>query len=207
MVSMYERNTFFEFKLVEPSNEEHPRIPLRCMSDPKFDRSFANYKLRRNYYIDQHGGRFSNNYTGKHGLAMHDDDCLVVTPQCAQEGQTGCFNLDDVNRHGLAHHGTMCGKMDRCSRNRPDKKRRQRFSRFVQEQKARLSAQPHYFDIEAIELPSYLQRKGGCESSLDQLKRTLYQYKQSLTIVPATGKQKCSRRAKQVCEQVSIMME
>jgi len=203
MVSMYERNTFFEFKLMEESsNEEHPKTMLRCMSDPKFDRSFENLKLRRNYYIDQHGGRFSKNYKGKHGRAMHDDDSFVVAPQWAQEGQTASFNLDDVNRHGLAHHGTMCGKMDQRRRIRPDKKQRQKFSRFVQEQKARLAAQPHYFDIEAIELPFYLRRKGGCESSLDQLKRTLRQYKQSLTIVPATGKQKCSRRANPACEQV-----
>jgi len=63
---------------------------------------------------------------------------------------------------------------------RPDKKHRALFAQFVKEQKAKLAAQPHEFDIESVEIPTSLWRKGGVNKSLEQVKKTLYELKTTL---------------------------
>jgi len=63
---------------------------------------------------------------------------------------------------------------------RPDKKQRRLFANFLNEQKAKLAAQPHEFDIESLEIPSSLWRRGGVEKSIKQVKRKLYELKTTL---------------------------
>jgi len=91
--------------------------------------------------------------------------------------------VEDVSKlHVDSLDRPKSGKMHTpCKQLRPDKKRRALFAQFVKEQRAKLVAQPHDFDIESIDIPISLWRKGGVEASVEQLKRTLYAVKATLT--------------------------
>jgi len=92
--------------------------------------------------------------------------------------------VDANNRHGDAMDSTKGGKMHtphKTRRRRPDKKQRALFSEFLNEQKAKVAAQPHEFDVESVEIPTHLVRQGGVEPTLEKVKRILYAVKESLT--------------------------
>jgi len=64
---------------------------------------------------------------------------------------------------------------------RPDKKQRALFSQFLNEQKAKLAAQPYKFNIASVEIPASLRLQGGDKKSLEQTKKALYALKTTLT--------------------------
>jgi len=90
--------------------------------------------------------------------------------------------LDAAKRNIDEFGSSKSGKMHTpCKHNRPDKKQRALFAQFVNEQKAKLAAQPYKFNIESVEIPASLRRPGRSEKSLEQVKKTLYALKTALT--------------------------
>jgi len=84
-------------------------------------------------------------------------------------------NIDELGSGKNGKHHTS------YKQRRPDKKKRALFSQFVNEQKAKLAAQPYEFNIESVELPASLRRQGGDDKSLEQAKKALYALKTTLT--------------------------
>jgi len=148
-----EKRTFLEFEAVDLY---HGKLS-RSQSDSSL------YKLPSNsstkyYFFDSHSGQSSITSKETNARGQHDEIGVLENAAKSQvEVHTPCKQL------------------------RPDKKQRALFAQFVNEQKAKLIAQPHDFDIESIDIPINLWRKGGIKSSLEQLKRTLYELKATLT--------------------------
>jgi len=90
--------------------------------------------------------------------------------------------VDAAKRHVDAIGSTKGGNMHTPrKKTRPDKKQRALFSQFVDQQKAKLAAQPYEFDIESVKIPTRLQRLVGVEKSLETVKMILYTLKKTLT--------------------------
>jgi len=157
-----EKNTFLDFL---PANLHRGTLP-RSQSDSALYRSSSSSDSM--YYVfSAHSGQFSTTSMERTALAGQDEVGVVV---------------DAAKLHVDEFDSTHGGKMhSRYRRFRPDRNQRARFNEFVNEQKAKLRAQPHDFDIESVEIPTSLWRKGGVKKSLEQVKRTLHALQATLT--------------------------
>jgi len=157
-----EKNTFLEFEAV---NLQRGTLS-RSQSDSLLCRSPSSSSPKY-YFFHLHGGQCSNSSKENSAQGKHDEVSVVE--------DISKVNVDSFDR-------TKRGKMQPpCKQLRPDKKQRALFAQFVKEQEAKLAAQPHDFDIESIDIPMSLRRKGGVETSVDQLKRKIYAMKATLT--------------------------
>jgi len=157
-----EKNTFLEFELV---NLQRGNLS-RCQSDSTLHKS-PSRSSSKYYFFDFHGGQSSNSSVERSAPGKHDEVSLVE--------DVSMVHVDSFDRTTRGNIHTPCKQL------RPDKKQRALFAQFVKEQRAKLVAQPHDFDIELIDIPISLWRKGGVETSVEQLKRTLYAVKATLT--------------------------
>jgi len=156
-----EKNTFLDFL---PANLHRGTLP-RSQSDSALYRSSSSSDSM--YYVfSAHSGQFSTTSMERTALAGQDEVGVVV--------DAAKLHVDEF---GSTYGGKTCSQY---KRRRPDKKQRARFNQFVNEQKAKLAAQPYDFDIESVEIPTSL-RKGGVKKSVEQVKRTLYALKATLT--------------------------
>jgi len=118
------------------------------------------------YVFNFHSGQCSITRTETTAQARHDEVSAVV------DAAKSCVGALGRIKGGKAHAPNKA--------QRPDKKQRALFAQFLNEQKAKLVAQPHEFDIESVEIPTSLWRKGGVKSSLEQVKKTLYELRTTL---------------------------
>jgi len=157
-----EKNTFLEFL---PANLHHGTLS-RSQSDSALYRSSGSSGSIY-YFFNAHIGQFSITSMERTAQAGQDEVGVVV---------------DAAKLHVDEFDSTHGGKMhSRYRQLRPDRNQRARFSEFVNEQKAKLRAQPHDFDIESVEIPTSLWRKGGVKKSLEQVKKTLHALQATLT--------------------------
>jgi len=156
-----QKNTFLEF---EPVNL-HRGTLSRSQSDPSLCRSSSNSSSKRYLFIF-HGGQCSITRTERTAQARHDEVSVVLDAAKCRVGTQGTIQGSKVHAPN--------------KQQRPDKKQRALFAQFLSEQTAKLAAQPHEFDIESVEIPTGLWRKGGVKKSLEQVKKTLYELRTTL---------------------------
>jgi len=118
---------------------------------------------------------------------MQSEGIERVTPTCTKKGRL-VNSSDNQNKESGDHIEKLedCRKAKPSSlhkRFRPDKNQRARFHGFIKAQKDKLGAAPHMFDIESVELPSSMCYPGSrSKASLDEVKKALYNYKQTLVL-------------------------
>jgi len=158
----FEKRTFLEFETVDLYNGSLSRT----QSDSSLYKP-PSKSSSKPYFFNFHTGPGS--ITSRESGAQGKHDEISVVEDAAMR-HVDSFDIDKRDTIQTP-----------CKQLRPNKKQRALFAQFVKEQKAKLIAQPHDFDIESIDFPINLWRKGGIKSSLDQLKRTLYELKATLT--------------------------
>jgi len=157
-----QKNTFLEF---EPVNL-HRGTLSRSQSDSSLCRSSSSSSSKC-YLFNFHGGQCSITRTERTAQARTKNEVSVVL---------------DAAKCRVGAQGTIQGSKVHApnKQQRPDKKQRALFAQFLSEQTAKLAAQPHEFDIESVEIPTGLWRKGGVKKSLEQVKKTLYELRTTL---------------------------
>jgi len=138
----------------------------RSQSDSLLCRSSSSSSLIYHAF-DFHSSRRSITSMGRTVQATHDEVSVVL--------DSARRNVDEF---ASSKSSRMHTPYKQC---RPDKKHRALFAQFVNEQEAKLAAQPYEFNIESVEIPANLQRQGGTAKSLEQVKRKLYALKTTLT--------------------------
>jgi len=117
-------------------------------------------------------------------FSFHSDQCSITrTEKTAQAGHNEVSVVVDAANCRVGALDRIKGGKGHAPNNkqqRPDKKQRALFAQFLNEQKAKLAAQPYKFDIESVEIPAGLWRKGGVTNSLERVKKTLYELKTTL---------------------------
>jgi len=156
-----QKNSFLEF---EPVNL-HCGTLSRSQSDSSLCRSSSSSSSMC-YFFSFHSGQYSIARIERKAQARHDEVSVVVDAAKCHVGSHRSIKGDKVHVPHKYH--------------RPDKKQRALFVQFLNEQKAKLAAQPHEFDIESVEIPASLWRHGGVKNSLEQVKKTLHELKTTL---------------------------
>jgi len=156
------KNSFLDF---QPVNLYSGTLS-RSQSESSLCRSSSS-SSSMHYIFDFGSSKCPIARTERTARATHDEVSAVL--------DAAKRNVDEVGSGKSGKNHTS------YNQRRPDKKKRALFSQFLNEQKAKLAAQPYEFNIESVELPASLRRQGGDDKSLEQAKKALYALKTTLT--------------------------
>jgi len=182
MLVAREENTFPEFLTTSSESEDKKSLP-RCSSDPTSRSSSCS--SRGQAQAVRYNSLESDCWkAGAPGKIFHMPEWTgtpaYVVPVGTSVEPAASILRNPNSETPTPHDEPEEQSVGKSSKSRPDKQQRARFRRFIEEQKALLAAQPHDYDIEAVQLPASLQRADRVQASTKQVHKELYVFRETL---------------------------